>query len=1074
MLRIVTGPFQPDLEQALAEEIGQFKRDDPFASLAVVVPSSLLLTRLRDLLVLERRQPLLNVHFLTFHQLALRLYEERSLRDGGRGVSRLEVVPDFFFEQLLGHVARRGLDGTEALRLAELGPGAWAVLWTTLRDLKDAMVDPGIAMRGVGEGLFDTEEAPKLRALFTLDAALREASRSLGVGSVDDLAAAVTPWVPESRFLARFRRLCYYGFYDLTQVQLSLFQTVAEAAPVTLYFPPCEGEAFVFARRFYDRHVQPLVRSSEQVRRLPAMTATAWPPVRIMSAVGAEDELALACKEILTLVETHGYRFGQIGLVARTLEPYRTALRRSFDQHRIPFTTTATCPAIQEPAVKVLLQLAALPLAGFYRSAVMDVLTSPFYRMEEREKRRGFVRPDLWRLAVQALGITRGEEEWRRLASAGRIEVWPGAEDEPEEEQGRPVTVEAPHLRLLWQLVSRMIEDCRALPAEGGFGDLTDAFMALASKHLTVPGFDGESGVGEEEEERLAPLGSVIRDALARLRQLDRIGGTVTWEEWVRLLARTIEQATVTVGSENHEGVFVLDAMAARGLPFRALFLLGMNEKVFPRFIREDAFLRDRSRLVLDATLGYKIDQKLAGYDEEQLLFALLRQAASDRLYLLYQRADAEGRPLAVSPYLDPFQLHRAEGAESELRLPRRLADRTALPQWSPALLTREELAQWLILKGDDPSRLLETMGREGLLFRKGREVLDALEGDASGLGPHDGLVGRLDAYWEQVMDRGLAPTPLEQYARCPFQYWASQVLRLEPAREQPGGELPPRVLGELCHDSLRICYQRLSATGWPQEPLASDPARALAASAVERAFTAYAAEHGTGYALLWQLAQDTVVGLVLAAIQADQEEARSSGFRPVGFEVEGEGRIEGLAARGPLKIRGRFDRVDQRLVPPGLRIVDYKYKQSRKMKPEDRDLLAAAVRGYRLQPPLYTLMTVPGQDRAGTAGSARPELVEFIYLTPRRETPVDRRSFEAGAWDGPAGNQLKRSLKNIAEGIEKGSFFIVPDGYCDHCDFSAACRRFHGPTWMRAYRADPARALRQLRKQKVAKNGDQ
>ena len=114
------------------------------------------------------------------------------------------------------------------------------------------------------------------------------------------------------------------------------------------------------------------------------------------------------------------------------------------------------------------------------------------------------------------------------------------------------------------------------------------------------------------------------------------------------MFSRIVEQVRVPV-SAGTTGVQVLDAMAARGLPFRALFLIGLNEKVFPRFIREDAFLRDGARRILDETLGFKVDQKLTGYDEEALLATLLVGAARQRLYLLSQRADADGRPLAPS-----------------------------------------------------------------------------------------------------------------------------------------------------------------------------------------------------------------------------------------------------------------------------------------------------------------------------------------------------------------------------------------------------------------------------------------
>ena len=66
MLHIVTGPFHPDLESALVEEVTRLKATDPLVPLAIVVPSAPLRQRLKRLLCIEHRTPLLDVHFLTF------------------------------------------------------------------------------------------------------------------------------------------------------------------------------------------------------------------------------------------------------------------------------------------------------------------------------------------------------------------------------------------------------------------------------------------------------------------------------------------------------------------------------------------------------------------------------------------------------------------------------------------------------------------------------------------------------------------------------------------------------------------------------------------------------------------------------------------------------------------------------------------------------------------------------------------------------------------------------------------------------------------------------------------------
>ncbi len=1068
MLRIVTGPFHPHLESTLADEIRQIKTGDPFAPLAVIVPSRPLLDRLRYLLAVESDLRLLNVHFLTFHQLALRLWDERRSGSFEAEAVPFQLVDRLFFEQLIRHIVGSRLSAMEPFQRLGQSAGTWAALWATVRDLKDAGVDPAEALRGVREGAFDADETPWLEALFTLHAAVTETARALGVGTADDLADAVVPFARDSRFLAGLRHAVYYGFYDLTQVQLSLFEAVARRVETTLFFPLEDDPSFAFARRFFERYLQPLASAPGAVTRLLRSDSTTdrpdggHPQLRLIHVVGPEEELAAVCREILHLVETNGYRFDEIGVVARTLDPYRSWLQPVFDRHRIPFTSTGGRPLGHEPIVKVLLQLATLPVNGFYQAAMLDVLTSPLSRLEAAGS-RGEARPDLWKLAVQALNITRGEDEWRRLAHASGASLVTGRDEEAEEDGGVRQGIDARHLRLLWQAASRLIADCRALPTRGSAARLTDAFFDLAAKHLLLPGTTEGSEPIDEVRARLAPVGQALASVVEKLRQLDELGDELSWEEWVRLFAQAIDTTTIPIESEDHRGVRVLDAMAARGLPFRALFILGLNEKVFPRYIREDAFLRDRHRRALAETLGFKIDEKLAGYDEEQLLFRLLCRAAGRRLYLLYQRADEGGRTLAPSAFIGQAGRWLTVDHPQETAVPRRLLERVEQQPVIRSALPPAEVALWLILRDQDPLPWLQAVGRESALFLHGRETLERLESEAQGLGPHDGFTGPLAAHWATFAGQGVAPTALEQYARCPFQYFAAQVLRLEPVRRPAQRILDPRALGTLCHAALRRCYEYLVGSGWPEAALPPPAVRETVRRSVEAACAELAAERGTGYALLWEMTRETVTELVSFCVEADQEDYRQSRFKPIAFELEALGRLEGVKANGrdAINVKGRLDRVDRRDDPPALRIIDYKVKVGAGMKSKDRKLLQAGVRGFRLQPPLYALIEVPGQPA--------PSQVDFVFLAPKWERPIDRSVFPASAWRSPAGAQLRETIVTLIDGIAAGRFFILPGGYCDSCDYAVACRRFHGPTWWRASRAAPAKGLRELRTQQVS-----
>ena len=214
----------------------------------------------------------------------------------------------------------------------------------------------------------------------------------------------------------------------------------------------------------------------------------------------------------------------------------------------------------------------------------------------------------------------------------------------------------------------------------------------------------------------------------------------------------------------------------------------------------------------LERDLGFKVNQKLAGFDEEKLVFTLLVNAAKERLYCLFQRSDESGRVLAPSWYLT--ELRRSleaprRGQLVESTIPRSIATRRiAAPFDREDLLLPEELAIRLSLEDRDSTSFIEAFdlspatvqtrtqshGTAGSQFER---LSDAFDGMISHRHPITGVA------FQSAAPRPLA---LEIYGRCPFQYFARHVLgleRLERPEECMGPS--PAEFGELGHLILKL-----------------------------------------------------------------------------------------------------------------------------------------------------------------------------------------------------------------------------------------------------------------------------
>ncbi len=238
-------------------------------------------------------------------------------------------------------------------------------------------------------------------------------------------------------------------------------------------------------------------------------------------------------------------------------------------------------------------------------------------------------------------------------------------------------------------------------------------------------------------------------------------------------------------------------------------------------------------------------------------------------------------------------------------------------------------------------------------------------------------------------------------------------------------------------------------------------------ATGVAESFASYSETRGTGYDLLWQLAQDTVRKLVTAVVALDEQDYRLEGFVPAAFEVETDGTLgrPDTGEFGDLRIHGRLDRVDRHVASRRVRVIDYKYRDAPYLQADERNLVQSALRGKRLQPALYACMVLTGCGESGSQD--RPERVDFVFLVPNGNPIVERASFDRTVWSSPSGKPLADTIRILLEGIRFGRHVILPGSYCAYCECAVSCRSLHHPTWWRARRDANSKSLRLLRKQK-------
>ena len=823
------------------------------------------------------------------------------------------------------------------------------------------------------------------------------------------------------------------------------------------------------------------VRGTSRVKDTPRVrggTSRAGDTVELVEAPGREGEVRAALRWLKARLVHDGMRPGEVALLARSLPPYRPLVLQTAAEFGLPIRLVDGLPLRTNPAVAALLDLLRLMLPGapgnsgprLPRRPVVEAWRSPYFDWSAL--------PD--KSAAEPIGISPVDADALDVVARwGRVIGGLGQWEEAlaalahAEERGRPANLpagpaarelEGKFLRFVRRLeppVGKQIyrDFVRWLEALIG-PDADPAKPVVAGVAAEAKGLAGgslqmvaraRSAAGESAERDVAAL-QALKDVLRGLVWAEEALGAspVDYTRFFDELAGAVEAATYLLPARpEREDILVADVVRARGLPFRAVAVLGLAEGEFPSTLTEDPLLRDADRQRLRDESGLYLEPSTASAETEFFYEAVTRP--SERLLLTRPRLADNGALWQASPFWE--EVRRLVAVEPERPAGEHLPSPDQVASW-PELM--ESLAahagygalrDWVQQQQPERQAALDTAVR---LFRlRGRPLgfgwKHIPEPEHLGLprvpepgrvgsdGPFDGDLSSLAAQFAARFgpDRPWSASRLEAYRSCPFHFFVGSVLGLEP-REEPVEGLDARQLGNIYHRIFESLYQAPEVVPDP-----ADLAQLLAAleTVAGAVLDDAPAREGFRATAWWAQTRQEIVENVrrsleaLAELPGDFEPYRHEQVfglrgRPLLVVREGEHEDEGDDS---FRLRGFIDRLDRS--PDGrLRVIDYKTGGPHPFTNQ------AVEQGKKLQLPLYALAA---RDALGLG-----EPVEGFYWHVRHAEPS---GFTLAGFPGGAEEALAVAVAKAWEAVRGArSGYFVPhppgDGCPSYCPAAAFC----------------------------------
>ena len=652
--------------------------------------------------------------------------------------------------------------------------------------------------------------------------------------------------------------------------------------------------------------------------------------------------------------------------------------------------------------------------------------------------------PWRWEALLTDSQVIGGADRWHRRLAGHREELRLRAEaaraDDPSSPRHEAIARRIGWLDELIAFADDVVGELGRWPATDDWAGWLTRLETLAPRVLSRP--------------------ATVLGTLAELKPLAGVAD-VRLDEVCDALRDRLTQLSVPPPPYRFGRVFVGTPDQVRARTFDVVCVLGLAERVFPQRGRQDPLLLDAHRAQLSPDLPID-DDRLA---QERLQLRLAVGAASRALVASYASMEAaQARPRVPSFYA--IDLHRAVTGrvpdyerlirDAQQRSGARLAWPAPL---DPTLAIDAAEHDLSVLQQHLRGTERDVEGRARYLFDLNPALRRALLARHDRLSkkwtPSDGLVttpASLAAH--RLHARAYSASALQRFASCPYQFYLSTILRLEPREDAvPLTTVDPLTRGSMMHEMLADSMRVLMDRGWlPLVEARLEEARTVVDDVVTRVAAAYEDALVPPVHRVWADA--------VAAMRRDMHEwlgsltAADEGWRAFGVEIgvgfpggfgrdAGSNRQEAVLPDGT-RLHGVIDLLEQR--GEEWRITDYKTGRHRL----GDDVVVNG--GRTLQPILYAMAVEAVFGGQVTAS-------RLLYCT-------EDGGYEDVPWAiaGAAGEGSRRAgldvLAIVDHAIDDGRLPAAPaDEACRWCDFRPIC----GPSAAALARRKDPRPLEEL-----------
>ncbi|WP_042439839.1 helicase-exonuclease AddAB subunit AddB [Clostridium amazonitimonense] len=643
------------------------------------------------------------------------------------------------------------------------------------------------------------------------------------------------------------------------------------------------------------------------------------PPVknlRIYKALNSYDEVEKVARDIVSLVRDKDYRFKDIAVVCRELSDYEKIVSVIFKEYNIPFFLDKKRDVTDNPLVVLITSIFDIFIKNWSYESVFRYIKTGLIKIPREDI-------DVLENYILAYGI-RGSH-WTH------DEIWKfGFDDNKElslyeaDKLNKINEVKDTIREPLLKLHSSIKNDYRVLNICSSIYE----FLRESGTLETIEQWSKDfSDKGEQEKsDEYDQITDIVMQVLDQM--VDVMGEErVKLDKFINMLNVGFEKYEMGLIPVSLDEVLVGDIGRIKSHDIRSLYIIGVNDGVFPRSSREEGILSDFDRNILKEN-GVELapDTKTQAFEEQFLVYTALTMG-KEYMMITYPMADFEGKALRPSIII----------SRMKKLFPKIIEE-------SDIVNNVEDNFEYIVSPEPTFNELISTLRRnfEGeetekiwsevyYWYRDKEQWKDKIASVFKGF-KYNNLVEKADE--DKIKALYMKPfnfdvSRIEKYAECPFAYYVQYGLK---ARDRKIYEFSAPDIGSFMHDVIDKFSDKVKEESLSWRELDVDWCRTTISSLVEETIDDKNAILKSSAKYKYMAGR--MKKIISKSIMIISEHIKRSSFEPLANELKfGLGYRDlkpieiSLPSGEMVTLQGRIDRIDSMELEDKvyIRIIDYK-----------------------------------------------------------------------------------------------------------------------------------------------------